>query len=595
MKTTLTRDIALLLTLVSAAALGAAGVSCSSGGSGGSSATQGTGGAGAAGSGGSGGSAGAGGDGGGFVTVGPNPDGPFADFPAGPQIDMGVPAEAPGLFQGTPAQPGGPCVAEPPMDALVPTNWTPLRFEWIPPPGHNVFEVRLSVDNQVNELVVYTMGTSYTIPVDVWTGLAGHSAGRDIKVSVRSAQIDGGQLVAGPFVGTEGVVHVAPVAAPGSIIYWTTGAPGTNKTALKGFTIGSTDLKTVFSPEILGGDTTCVACHASSPDGLFSFFARDATDQSRRVTARKVDGTAGLPTEAQVSSVALGLLDRTRQVVPTLSESHYSAGDAVVVTVMHDPVLTANRWELVWTDLHTQDPATGWGILPRVGDPRPVVASPTWWHDGTTLAYTTAPAGGEGVITGITDADMTMDIYTVPFNNRQGGNVAPLLGASDPGLMEFYPVISPGDALLAFNRFAPYKVPNLATPDPSDLVWSDSYDEPMAEVYVVPAKGGEPVRVAGNDPPACVGKVSPGLTNSWPRWAPSSEAFEGKRYYWLTFSSKRRDLSNPQLFVSGVVTRVENGVEVIDKTYPAIYVTSQIEGENNHTPAWDVFQIEEPQ
>ncbi|WP_170229097.1 hypothetical protein [Polyangium fumosum] len=585
MTTTLRRDLALLLALASAAVLGATGVSCSSSSVGGSSATQGTGGAGASGSGGS---AGAGGEGGTFIGSGPNPDGPFVDFPAGPQLDMGAPAEAPALFQGMPGEPqGGPCLSEPPVDALVPTNWTPLRFEWIAPAGHNVFELRLKVDNQVNELLVYTSATSYTIPAEIWSGLAGHSAGRDIKMTVRSGQIDGGQLVAGPLVGTEGVVHVAPVAAPGSIVYWTTGAPGSGKTALKGFSIGDTQLTTVLSPEIMGGDTTCVACHASSPDGALTFFTRDATLGTRTVTARKVDGTAGLPTEAQVSSVALGLLGRQKQSAPTLSEKRYTAQDAVAITVMIDPAFTANKNELVWTDLHTLDPVTGSGILPRIGDTH-APASPTFWHDGTTIAYTTATTSGEGVVTGITDADTTMDIYTVPFNARQGGNATPLPGASDPGFLEFYPVISPGDTLLAFNRFAPYKF--------DGVNWADSYDEPMAEVFVVPAKGGEPVRVAANDPPACVNRPSPGITNSWPRWAPSAEAFQGKKYYWLTFSSKRRDLNNPQLFVSGVVTKVQpDGTEVIEKTYPALYVTSQVPEENNHTPAWDVFQIEPPQ
>lgn len=577
------RGIVLWFTLVSAAALGAAGVSCSGGSSGESSAAQGTGGAGP---GGSGGSAGAGGEGGTFIGSGPDPDGPFADFPAGPQIDMGVPAEAPALFEETPAQPhGGPCMAEPPMGVLVPTNWTPLRFDWIAPAGQNVFELRLSVENQVNELVVYTTATSYTIPEDVWTGLAGHSAGRDIKVVVRSAEIDGGQLVSGPFAGTEGVVHVAPVAAPGSIIYWTTGAPGSNETALKGFTIGDTDVKTVLAPEGLGDGTTCVGCHSSSPDGALSFFVRDAPDGARSVTARKVDGTAGLPAAMQVSTVALDLLARPKQVVPTLSKAHDSAQDAVVLTIMYDRALLGPAPELLWTDLHAQDPATGWGILERTGDTG-AIASPTWWHDGSTIAYTSAATSAEGVVTAITDGDQRTDIYTVPFNDRQGGDATPLPGASEPAYLEYYPVISPGDALLAFNRFAPYRQPNGG--------WADSYDEPMAEIFVIPSSGGEAVRVAANDPPACVGKTSPGLTNSWPRWAPSAEVFDGKKYYWLTFSSKRRDANNPQLFVGGVVTRMENGAEVIDATYPALYVTSQVPEENNHTPAWDVFQIEPP-
>jgi hypothetical protein len=469
------------------------------------------------------------------------------------------------------------------MEALVPANWTPLRFEWVPPAGQNVFELRLSVDNQINELVIYTSQPGFTFPADVWAGLTSHSAGHDLKVRLRGATVDGGAITAGPQVGAEGVLHIAPVAAPGSIVYWTS----TAGTALKGFTLGSTDLKTVITPANTNGGS-CVSCHASAPDGLLSFFTYDkpGNPAPRSVTARRVDGSGGMPTEMQVSAVALGILDRSRQTAPTLSKAHYSAKDAVAVTVFYDPVLTNGKWELAFTDLHATDPNTGWGLLARNGDAHPVTASPTFWHDGSTIAYTSAPTGGEGVVTGITDADQAMDIYTIPWNDRQGGNATPLPGASDPAYMEFYPVISPDDTLLAFTRFAPYKLPNGA--------WADSYDEPNAEVFVLPSKGGTPVRVEGNDPPACLNRPSPGLTNSWPRWAPSAESAGGKKYYWLTFSSKRRDSGKPQLFVSGVVVRMENGAEVIDRTYPALYVTSQVADENNHTPAWDVFQIQPP-
>jgi hypothetical protein len=142
-------------------------------------------------------------------------------------------------------------------------------------------------------------------------------------------------------------------------------------------------------------------------------------------------------------------------------------------------------------------------------------------------------------------------------------------------------VISPEDTLLAFNRSAP-------------VAAGDSYDEPSAEVYIVPASGGTPVRLEGNDPPACTGKTSPGLTNAWPRWAPSVEVAGGKRYYWVVFSSKRRDPGHPQLYVSGVVTTANGGVETIERAYPALYVTSQIADEANHTPAWDVFKVKPP-
>ena len=103
---------------------------------------------------------------------------------------------------------------------------------------------------------------------------------------------------------------------------------------------------------------------------------------------------------------------------------------------------------------------------------------------------------------------------------------------------------------------------------------------------MIPAAGGTPHRLAANDPPACSGLTSPGVTNSWPKWSPeSTTTLSGKTYYWLTFSSTRAG-TKPQLFVTPLV--VENGVPT---SYPAIYLWNQPAGEANHTPAWDVFQL----
>ncbi|WP_156040398.1 TolB family protein [Chondromyces apiculatus] len=525
--------------------------------------------------GGNGGAGGAGGNGGSSSSlIPPTVD----DFPATPQVVGDLPTNVADIFNGMPGtDPGGPCVSEPAMEALVPKNWTPLRFEWTPPPGHNVIELRLKVDNQPHELVVYTPEPLYTIPREMWEGLAQNSAGHDVEVQVRSAQIENGALVSAPLVGTSGVVHLAPVEAPGSIVYWSS----SGGTAFRGFTVGDEQVTTVIAPAQVSDDTNCVSCHTSSPDGKLVFFTRDLTPSgARAVSARSADGTSTTPPAQTVSQVALDLLARPTQGAPVLSEAHYSATDAVAITVLYD-ASTANRGALAWTNLHAADPASGSGLLARTGDPRQAT-SPTWWHDGTTIAYVSAEVSGSGVVAGVSANDPTMDIYTVPFNDRQGGNATPLAGASDPGYWEFYPVISPEDRFLAFNRIAAN-------------TGNDSYDEPNAEVMVVPAAGGDAVRIEGNDPPACVGKPSPGITNSWPRWAPSVQIADGKRYYWLTYSSKRRPAGNPQLYVSGVVTAVVNGVETVERTYPAIYVTSQPPEENNHTPAWDVFQIPEPQ
>ena len=92
--------------------------------------------------------------------------------------------------------------------------------------------------------------------------------------------------------------------------------------------------------------------------------------------------------------------------------------------------------------------------------------------------------------------------------------------------------------------------------------------------------------------------MSPGLTNSWPRWAPEAGKDGERTYYWLVFSSKRRLASSadgallPQLYVAAVVTKFENGVEVLEANYPALYVTAQNPNENNLTPVWDRFELD---
>jgi hypothetical protein len=108
--------------------------------------------------------------------------------------------------------------------------------------------------------------------------------------------------------------------------------------------------------------------------------------------------------------------------------------------------------------------------------------------------------------------------------------------------------------------------------------------------------------LAANDPPACGGEASPGVINSWPKWSPSVETFEGKRYHWLIFSSGRgypeqvelpRNQYSPsstktsQLYIAAVVT--EGGV--VTETYPAVYVWNQTTNTSNLTPAWDEFKI----
>ena len=520
-----------------------------------------------------------------------NPDtGPsvYGDFPVAPIVDSSLPNDIATQFGGPNSGTGvPPCIAEPAADAMIPKNWTPLFLEYASP-GANVYEIRVTIDNQTNPAVVYTPKPTYTFDQNLWKIVEGHSAGHDVNISIRGGTLNGQTLGAITAEQTS-TVHIAPVDAPGSVVYWSS----TGGTAFKGFTVGDLTSKTVLTPTTAGqssagdGTTTCISCHTSSPDGTYVIYTRD-TSTSRAIDVRTVV-SATAPPASDVSPSALALLGRDHEGAPVLSAAHYAANDAVAISVLLNQAATGSpNYQLVWTDLHAADPS-GFGVLARTGDPNVGITSPSWRHDGTAIAYVSATSGGEAVVAN----GPTMDIYTVPYANKAGGTATPLQGASDPNYHEYYPVYSPNDALLAFNR-TPNTCDFSATGGPNNTHCENSYNQPAAEAFIVPASGGSAQRLRANDPPTCTTLTSPGLTNSWPRWAPQAQTFGQYNYYWIVFSSKRRPATglNPQLYVAAIVTKGPPGNETLYADYPAVYVLSQDPTQNNHTPAWDNFNVQ---
>jgi hypothetical protein len=134
-------------------------------------------------------------------------------------------------------------------------------------------------------------------------------------------------------------------------------------------------------------------------------------------------------------------------------------------------------------------------------------------------------------------------------------------------------------------------------------------------VFVVPAAGGTAQRLAANDPPACLGVSSPGLTNSWPKWSPSVQTCaDGLTYYWIIFSSSRdgnkfnlanfkdpkpsTPLPTSQLYLTALTIDKNNAVT----TYPAVFIWNQPatsalyagSSQSNHTPVWEEVAIPPP-
>ncbi len=229
---------------------------------------------------------------------------------------------------------------------------------------------------------------------------------------------------------------------------------------------------------------------------------------------------------------------------------------------------------------------TAWGFIARNGDSLGVV-SPTWSHVGDRIVYASTNAAFSGRLGSGVSA-----LWAVPFNGGAGGAAAPLPGVAAAGFNDFYPTFSPDDQYVAFNR-APAA--------------DNMYNDPNDEIYVTPGAGGAPVRLAANDPPACTGVKSPGITNTWPKWSPEYPRCNGQTYYWLVFSSSRAGVKyingtslSTQIYLTGMV---DNGAGSVT-TYPGIFIwnqhlTSSVtafmgQSQSNRTPQWEPINLPTP-
>jgi hypothetical protein len=528
------------------------------------------------------------------------------DFPSTPIIVDGAPDGAPAMFgaPGSGAATGGPCLLEPQVGALFPNNWLRPRFRVNAPAGQTLFEIRLHADNQVNDLVVYTANTSklWTMPKDMWVALASHTRDMPITVTVRGASATGANVAKG----TSGAFTIAPVGASGTMVYWsasgsTHGTPTNADTVLSGFAVGDESVVTVLKvgdaknvPTTSTGDH-CIGCHTSTPDGAYIAY-NDFYPWGLVLASARPDATFGYAPDF----MGVGGFKSMTQAwtgISSFSGGHWMTGDHTFVAPLGTTTNDTNQNPgLAWFNIEDMDSGTpaqlqnkGWGWLYKptaAGDLG--VAAPSFSHAGDFVVYTATSSVVSGRLgTG------TADLNRVEFNDRAGSAPSPIAGAATTDSAEYYPALSHDDQLIAFNRIpAATAASTHMQLDGSANAWDGMYMQPATEIYVVPVAGGTPQRLDANSPPDCSGITSPGINNSWPKWSPEVQQANGRKYYWLIFSSWREGNKSStgapiaQLYVTGVVED-EQGMH----SGAAIYLWNQPPDISNFTPAWDVFQI----
>jgi hypothetical protein len=500
---------------------------------------------------------------------------PITDFPADPILNgANLPSNIPDLFANTPARTNGaPCIVSPEPNTLVPRNWLRPRFEFYVPAQENTFEIILTVAAFAHPLRIYTAGDpthawhnqdqTYALPADLWNELRASVADQTITVQVRAMTLTtNGTVQLQPSPPSTSSFTIAPVDAPGKIVYWSLSNTGLG--SLKGFGIGEEGVASVLVPsQVQASDPAvddCIGCHSATPDGfgvgMVLAPSNNAGDAFFESLADIRPATLGT-TPSYLDPGALATLRQLKGGTPAYSLSHWLDGDYISLTSSSDGSLT-------WVQL---DSPTAKGTLARTGDTNAIATEPTFSHDGKTVVYVSGSSIYDGRL-----ANGPADLYSVSYNNRQGGAATPVAGASSPDNTEYYPAFSPDDAYIAFSSYAGN---------------GNSYSNNQSEVFVVPSGGGTAIRPVANDVPACLnnaGVRSPGIGNDWAKWSPHAVSANGKTYYWVTFSSSR---SGPaQLYVAGLVVQAGKMT-----TYPAVYLWNQPLDESNHTPCWDDWQI----
>ncbi len=151
--------------------------------------------------------------------------------------------------------------------------------------------------------------------------------------------------------------------------------------------------------------------------------------------------------------------------------------------------------------------------LPGADDPRYVHTGATWSPDGKYLVFSRAEAkdayaqGGKlaAYANDPNETQIQYDLYRIPFNGGKGGKAEPVTGASQNGMSNSFPKISPDGKWIVFVKC---RNGQLMRPD--------------SQLYIVPSEGGTARRMRCNTP----------LMNSW-----HSFSMNGR---WMVFSSKGR-------------------------------------------------------
>jgi hypothetical protein len=435
---------------------------------------------------------------GGVVTVIDNTHCPGC--PVFPPLKGGPPA-----CTGTGAQ---PTIVYPPNGVLLPPNMNVIEVQFTPGAGNSLFEV--DFENSITDVRVETTcsaitntqgvatgGCGYALDQNIWNDLAQNNrGGNPVVVTVRASP----QNLSCVGVSSSVSITFAEEDINGGLYYWESATYNGKAGATGGifrYDFGSrAPTATPFLTPSSFNNGRCVGCHSLSRDGQRMTYGTDDADS---------DDEYGDLTGNVMDVGALMTLSQFGPGFQTFSNDHsmFLASDGLQQNT--PPAL----------NVYNGNTGQAAGQAPSGQQ----ATHPDWSPDNSSVVFVwgnfmfDAHFGDDHFTSG--------SLYTMSFSGGTWGTPKALLQQQGTD-NNYYPSYSPDGQFVIFNK--------ASKTDPSGGV--DAYNNPDARIFVIPAAGGTPVELAKLD-------QAPGLANSWPRWSPFVQTYQGKRLLWVTFSSTR--------------------------------------------------------
>jgi tetratricopeptide (TPR) repeat protein len=294
---------------------------------------------------------------------------------------------------------------------------------------------------------------------------------------------------------------------------------------------------------------TCANCHSFSADGKTMGIDVDGPKNDkglyavvpiRKQMSIRNEDMVSWNTDMRVGQSRVGFMSQVspdgQYVLSTFAGQDQSIPSSYYVTNFKDyhflQVFYPTRGILAWYNRATGSRQP----LPGADDPRYVQTDGVWSPDGKYVVFARAeakdphPDGQKPALyaNDPNEVQIQYSLYRVPFNSGKGGQAEPIAGASENGMSNNFPKVSPDGRWIVFVKC---RNGQLMRPD--------------SQLYIVPASGGTARRMRANTP----------LMNSWHSFSPNG--------HWLVFSSKSRS-PYTQMFLTHIDERGNDS--------PAIYI-----------------------